>query len=466
MKVTDLRRKLMAALAAGGLLAPSAAYGADLNANLIVNSTFENVDANTLGGAYDTPRILDWQGPASFAYAHAGGGGIGPDYANGGPLTGGGAYYFSAGNSTPDSTAPGQIFQNIDVSQGPSGALIAGGTAAFRLSAFFSSYLTQGDRGHVHVNFLNAANTSLSTADIVDNDPTNWSEVFQGGLIPVGTATVRVSLYGVALVGGPDGYIDNVDFRVTNEVIQPVLSIAVNRTTGAITLNNQTGSAKNLASYSITSAFEALAPAHWQSIADNFDSGNPGPNQVDPTHPWTELTSASAHGDLSEGDLATGDGASLAHTRSLPIGNAGAWIRTPREDLVFDYVSNGAVVRGLVTYAGGSLATDGDLNFDGLISAADWTIVRTNQNADLSGMSLAEAYRLGDLTSDRRNDHADFARFKTLNDAANGVGAFAAMAANVPEPSSGLLFVGAGAFWSTLRRRNFHGSQTSRYHIS
>ncbi len=459
MKVSDLRRKLIATLAAGGLLAPtvltpSVLHAANLDTNLVINPGFENVDLNMFGGTYDSPAILQWTGPTSFAYAHADGGGFGPDYANGGPLAGGGAYYFTPNNMTPDATAPGQYFQDIDVSTGPTGTLIAGGTAAFRVSADFGSYATQGDLGHVHLNFLNSSNVALGSAEIVNPNPTTWTNVTQGGLIPTGTATVRVSLFGTTPVGGgPDGYIDNVDFRVVNEVIQSALAVTVDRATGAITLSNFTGSPQNLASYSITSAFGSLAPANWLSIADNYDSGNPGPNQVDAAHAWTELTMADAHGDLSEADLASGDGATLPHGRSITIGNAGAWIRTNREDLAFEYISGGAVIAGIVSYAGGAAAAAGDLNFDGVISAADWPLLRANQKGDLSALSLAEAYRAGDLTGDRQNDHADFVAFKQIFDAANGVGSFAAMLAAVPEPSSCIIVLAAGAVLLPVRRR-------------
>ena len=73
MKVTDLRRKLMAALAAGGLLAPSAvAHAAGLNTNLVVNPGFENVDTSMTLGDYNGPQILDWSRQRGFAFSHDG----------------------------------------------------------------------------------------------------------------------------------------------------------------------------------------------------------------------------------------------------------------------------------------------------------------------------------------------------------------------------------------------------------
>ncbi len=473
MKVTDLRRKLLAALAAGGLVAPSAIRAADLNTNLVLNAGFENVDINTAVQVAGTDpatfavKILDWGGTKmGFAYSHngmmTGAGGPIPDYANGGPLAGGGSFYFTS-NATPappapspDITGPGQFSQDIDVSTGQSATLIATGNAAYKVGAFFSSYLTQGDFGNVHADFLNNSGSSLGTALVSGNNPSTWTQNFRGGLIPVGTAKVRLSVYGTSLVGGPDGYVDNVDFQVTNEVLQPVLLINVNRDTGGITLVNPTGGPVSIKSYSITSAFQALEPANWRSIADNYDAGSPGPNQLDAAHHLSELTDPAANGDLSEAELQSSAGFSLSHSRMVNLAASGAWIQNPTEDLVFQYISGNQIVQGLVSYTGngGARFDSGDLNVDGALNSADWTIFRANQHADLSGFSLAEAYRRGDLNGDRLNNHADFARFKTAFDAENGAGTFVAMLAAVPEPSAAILVVAAGLRLLPLRRKD------------
>ena len=341
-------------------------------------------------------------------------------------MAGGGNWYFSpnAGPNNNVVNAAGQLYQDIDVSTGASNTLILGGNAAYKVSGFFSSYAAQGDVGHVQLDFRNASNVSVGTAEVVAELPLDdWKQSFRGGLIPAATRTVRVSIFGTTPVGGgPDGYMDNVDFRVTTEVIQPSLAITVDRDTGAITLSNQTGATVPIKSYSITSTFEALDPANWKSITDNYDAGNPGPNQVDATHNWSKLTDATANGDLSEADLQSGAGGSLGHTKSISIGNAAAWIQNPTEDLAFQYISGNAIKTGLVLYTGhgGVPFATGDLNTDGTINAADWTTFRTNQQTNLTGKSLAEAYRLGDLTGDHLNDHADFVLFKTAYDAANG----------------------------------------------
>ena len=77
----------------------------------------------------------------------------------------------------------------------------------------------------------------------------------------------------------------------------------------------------------------------------------------------------------------------------------------------------------------------GDLNRSGAIDAADWMILRDNFNADLSGLTPAEAMALGDLNGDLLNDRFDFALFKTAYEEANGDGSFNGLF-QVPEPVS------------------------------
>ena len=69
MKVTNWRRKLMASLAAGGMLSPSMASAANLDTNLVMNGSFETVDTGTLG-TYMSPKVVNWSGGPGFAYSH------------------------------------------------------------------------------------------------------------------------------------------------------------------------------------------------------------------------------------------------------------------------------------------------------------------------------------------------------------------------------------------------------------
>lgn len=203
----------------GVLIAGPAAdvCAAPLDANLVVNGGFESVDLATTGG-YNGPRILGWAGTPSFAYAHGGGfssGGSVPDYASGGPLAGGGQWYFTSNNAMPDISGPGQFFQDIDVSTDPSATAIAAGRAEFNLSAYMTGYMNESDFGSVHILFRDGGGASLGSQVISDGDPTQWALESASGSIPVGTASVRISVYGTAGSGGPDGFVDNVSFRIS-----------------------------------------------------------------------------------------------------------------------------------------------------------------------------------------------------------------------------------------------------------
>lgn len=471
MKVTDPWKKLLAALAAGGMFASSTGYAANFNQNVVVNGGFENVDPNTLG-SYHGPKILDWTVGVvpGFAYSHDGstttdvdGTYTIPNYADGTPPPNAGHWYLSTNNAggaaIPRIDAPGKFYQDINVSTGDTGDLIRTGGAKINLSAYMSSYLNDADFGSVHADFRNSQGVSLGTTVINDSDPgpaNVWNLNTGSATIPAGTATVRVSVYGtkVGPGDGGDGYVDNVDVQLT----VPSLALVVNRANGNISLKNFTNSNVNLSAYSITSAFEAMSTTSWLSIADNYDSGNPGANQVDSAHAWSKLTSPTAHTDLSEADLQTGLGATLANNKVINLGN-GDWIQNPNEDLVFQYISDGQIKTGLVAFIGNNNLpfASGDLNVDGFINTADWAILRTNQLTNLSSNSLAQAYRLGDLTGDKLSNHADFVAFKSAYDVANGAGSFVAMLAStaVPEPSSALLILAAGTFiLPALRRRS------------
>lgn len=77
-----------------------------------------------------------------------------------------------------------------------------------------------------------------------------------------------------------------------------------------------------------------------------------------------------------------------------------------------------------------------DLNGDCTLDAADWEQFRSGQHADMSGLTRQQAYDMGDLNGDFRNNHADFVMFKTAFEDANGSGSFEAMIAAVPEPTT------------------------------
>jgi len=106
-----------------------------------------------------------------------------------------------------------------------------------------------------------------------------------------------------------------------------------------------------------------------------------------------------------------------------------------------------------VTVSGPSIVF-GDLDNNGTITASDWVVLRSNRQKDLTSLTDQQAYFAGDLTADLKNDHDDFVIFKTLYEANNGAGSFAAMLASTPEPStlSLLLICGLGGIGRLPRR--------------
>jgi hypothetical protein len=225
MKITNWRRKLSAALIAGGLLVPSTAGAAALNTNLLNDPGFENVDTSVIC-CYNAVKLNSWADGTQSGFAYN----YGLMYDGGGPLAGGGTYYFTSnaeGTSGSDVTTPGQVAQKIDLSTGATAAVITGGQATYRLSAFFTGYAPDTDFGSLQIDFLSSGGGTLGSGLIADAPGTNktWRQLSTSGLVPIGTTMARISPFGTVLagVGGPDGYIDNVDFRVVPEASTVVL---------------------------------------------------------------------------------------------------------------------------------------------------------------------------------------------------------------------------------------------------
>lgn len=222
----------------------------------------------------------------------------------------------------------------------------------------------------------------------------------------------------------------------------PLPVLTVNRSTGVISLANQSGGGINVKGYSITSAGGALNPAGWTSI----DAGN----IFDPDGTWT--TSASTVTNIAES--VTGgapDGGTIAGNGSASIG--AAWTRTPVEDLAFTFtLGDGTTGAGQIQYVGDPVKRS-DLNGDGVIDAADWALFVPNSFTTFAEDLAVAAYRKGDLDGDGDNDYADFKLFKADYIAANGVAAFAALGAAVPEPATAALGGMASLALVALRRR-------------
>jgi hypothetical protein len=446
MKVTNWRRKLMASLVAGGLMAPAAASASDLNTNLVIDPSFENTDPGDVG-PFESHRLLNWPDSNldgnstddNYAYRFT------QNYAGVNTPAGAGANYFTGGFSTTAGQAT--IAQSVDVSTGATGALIPTGEATFRLSGFFSSYATQADASRVRVRFLDASATELARDEIggfnfVQSLPTqlrgtppdtydqrDWGQTSQAGLIPVGTASVSVEVVSDISAGNHDGYVDSIDFRVVNA--SSVLAfLEINTITGQVTIRNQTGAPIHIDYYEVTSASNALNATAWNSLQEQNLAGFPAGNGTG--NGWEQFGGSDA-GVIGESYL-TGNSA-LANNSTVGLGpafNVGG-----AHDLVFRY---GAVLSA-------APPPTGDYNNDGTVDAADYVVWR---KSNINGQQGYDDWR------------ANFGKSGGPTGPGTLVGGFvryvtagAGSAAPVPEPGGvWLVGIGIASLAVAARRRN------------
>ena len=198
-----------------------------------------------------------------------------------------------------------------------------------------------------------AANQELLTADVggivfanslpVVDGKTDWGQNATAGKVPAGTTSVEIQIISDVATDNHDGYVDLIDFQVTDQIRFPVLDIEVNRDTRRLKLSNRSGQSVKLSGYSVLSEFEALNGVNWRSITGNYDANSGG--AVDSTNIWAELSPREIGGELKEQVLNPGNEATLLAGQTIDLG-AGVWLASPTEDVEFQYTSKGESVLG------------------------------------------------------------------------------------------------------------------------
>jgi hypothetical protein len=254
-----------------------------------------------------------------------------------------------------------------------------------------SSYLNDNDGGNVHLEFRDGGGNPLGTAQISDPDfgPDNvWSLTQGGGLVPVGTATIRVSLFGTPRNAGADGYIDNVDVQIT-DAANILLFAQVNTDSGQVSLRNATGEPVQIDYYEISSASDALNENNWNSLQEQNVAGFPAGNGSG--NGWEEA-GGSDDGLLSEsfltGNSTVANGANVSLGQAFKVGGA--------HDLVFRY----AVVPE-------SSAPTADFDADGDVDGSDF--LRWQRGL---GTSTGATKGQGDADGDGDVDAGDLAAWE------------------------------------------------------
>jgi hypothetical protein len=223
--------------------------------------------------------------------------------------------------------------------------------------------------------------------------------------------------------------------------------------TGEIRLSNATAAPYSFLYYSITSSTFSLngSPAVWDSIADDYDvSGN---GYIDPINNWTKFSATTSQ--LTEG-VFNDPGGSLNAFRSVSLGDVWDAPALPAtSDLMFqalesDYQFSSVNAR---------LAIDGDYNWDGAVSMADfdeWKL-QYGQSGTLGSLradgNLNGVVDAADYTVWRNNVGLALPGFGLGSAESVELSNFFASGDVVPEPAGAVLLLTAAAFLALTRRR-------------
>src|SRR5215472_12761050 len=212
------KRMGLAALA-GGLSFVGTAQAIDL----IIDGSFENTTGTGIVRNGGNPNLAvgsGWSGFTTYLYS--------TEYANAGP-TGSGIQFLRP-------YAPYQSvtqWVSLTASTGLTPTAIDGGQGRYTISAWFSSYLTQGDYSTIVVSFLDASSNLVDTSvpiggqafvAAIPNEPSptgkypngkDWGQDSQSATIPSGSRTAQVVSTSTAVAGQPDGYVGLVSFDVS-----------------------------------------------------------------------------------------------------------------------------------------------------------------------------------------------------------------------------------------------------------
>ncbi len=231
MKQNHAPRRMGLSVLAGGL---AFVGGADAS-ELIVDGSFENVSASSnpivkVGGKASPAVGEGWSTFSTYLYSTL--------YTLPGPANSGTGYLRPYPSGTYGITRSStNSFQLVSLTSGTTltPAKIDAGSGKYTMSAWFSSYLTQGDFSDLTLEFLTDANTvvgspvALGGREFIANIPTGpnskynnakeWAQDLRSGVIPAGARRARVSIQSTSVGGAPDGYVDVVSLDVVDTAL-------------------------------------------------------------------------------------------------------------------------------------------------------------------------------------------------------------------------------------------------------
>ena len=285
--------------------------------------------------------------------------------------------------------------------------------------------------------------------DHVNVNAPNNTVLYEATETPIDAAWGTFRLASDAIV---TDIIDNLTIATTAAEVGLIdvgdLQLTLDRSSGGAWLTSATNLG-NVVGYSLHSYAGSMVAAEWTTIAGNYDSPA-GDGSVDDDE-WTVEESTTFLLKESTFDTTPGDGATLTST---PIDLGTPWVPSIHEDVIatvyVDMAGEIIPVRAAVNYTEDLLL--GDLDADMDVDADDWGLFKLGQGSLTADMTLLETYQYGDMDGNGAHNLDDFIAFSAAYDAANGVGAFAALTASVPEPSS-LVLIGLGLVAGLVRYR-------------
>ncbi|HAB16449.1 MAG TPA: hypothetical protein DCE44_08360 [Verrucomicrobiales bacterium] len=228
------------AVLTGGL----AFVGTTRATELIQDGSFENTSPSSnpvvkVGGLPDPEVGQGWSTFSTYLYS--------TQYTLPGPVGSGVGYLRPYPSGTYGITQSStESHQTVSLTAGTTltPSKIDAGQGQYNMSAWFSSYLTQGDYSDLTLQFLGDADepvsdpVALGGSDFIVNIPTGanskygnakeWAQDVRTGTIPSGARKARVTIQSTSVGGAPDGYVDVVSLDVVDTALTiPALISAI-----------------------------------------------------------------------------------------------------------------------------------------------------------------------------------------------------------------------------------------------
>jgi hypothetical protein len=218
---------------------------------LIVDGSFENASGSSnplvkVGGVANPGVGQGWSTFSTYLYS--------TQYTLPGPANSGAGFLRPYPSGTYGITQSStEAHQTVSLTAGTTltPAKIDAGQGTYTMSAWFSSYLTQGDFSDLTLEFLNDADqvvgepVALGGSDFIVaiptganskyNDAKEWALDSRAGTIPAGARKARVLIVATSVGGAPDGYVDVVSLDVADA------SLSLPTVTSAVPSDNATG---------------------------------------------------------------------------------------------------------------------------------------------------------------------------------------------------------------------------------